>query len=189
MKFNNGLERKRFEAKQASLRKGYQKVGMSEEQILAMYELDLAEFNSNRKYVSHMQPISGTDFENDEDSNAETGQNPLFEKFGEALSINLFEEQEHSRFWWVEEIDDIFLSSRLKMLSEVDLELLTLLTFDGYSEKQAASILGISDRTVRRKLASMKLFLKKTPKVSAFCPSRWLPIEGSKTPYRNSSAD
>lgn len=161
MGFNNGLERKKFEAKQEALRKEYQKAGMSEEQILAMYESDLAEFNSIRKYVSHTQPISGADFDTDADSNAETGRNPLFEKFGDAFSINLSQEQGYSRFWWVEEIDDPFLASKIKMLSKVDMELLTLLMFDGYSKKQAAVILGVTDRTVRRKLASLKIFFKK----------------------------
>lgn len=104
---------------------------------------------------------SGADFDTDADSNAETGRNPLFEKFGDTLSINLSQEQGYSRFWWVEEIDDPFLASKIKMLSKVNIELLTLLMFDGYSEKQAALILGVSDRTVRRKLASLKLFFKK----------------------------
>ena len=41
MKWNNGYERKRFEANQKKLAEEYRKAGMTEEQIKAMYEFDL----------------------------------------------------------------------------------------------------------------------------------------------------
>lgn len=78
MAFNNGLERKRFESKQKALHEEYNKLGMSEEQIQTLYEYDLADFNSNRRFITHTQSINLADLEEDEDSSAESGRNPLF---------------------------------------------------------------------------------------------------------------
>ena len=48
MAWNNGLERKKFEAEQAKLTAEYRAAGMSEEQIQKMYEFDLGVFHGNR---------------------------------------------------------------------------------------------------------------------------------------------
>ena len=160
MGFNNGLERKRFEAKQKALRAEYEKHGMSEEQIQKLYEYDLADFNSDRRYITHTQPINLADLETDEDARAESGRNPLFEKFREALSVSDNEKLSNSRCGWIEEINDPRLAEKLKRLSPDDLELLTLLVFDGYSQMEIAQIRGVSQGSVSQKIGTIKKLLK-----------------------------
>ena len=98
------------------MRAEYEKHGMSEEQIQTLYDYDLAAFNSDRKYITHTQPINLADLEAVEDGNAESGRNPLFEKFREALSVSDNEKLSHSRCGWIEEIDDPRLAEKLKKL-------------------------------------------------------------------------
>ncbi len=156
MSFNNGLERKRFEAKQKALRAEYEKLGMSEGKIRALYELDLAEFNSDRKYSTHTQQMNPADLEADEDGNAESGRNPLFEKFRAVLSVNDPEKLSHFRYGWIDEIDNPALAANLKKLSLEDKELLTLLAIDGYSQVEAAEKLGTTKQNINNKLSRLK---------------------------------
>ena len=160
MAFNNGLERKRFEAKQKALRAEYERLGMSEEQIQKLYEYDLADFNSNRKNITHTQPMNLAELEADEDTNAESGRNPLFEKFKEALSVNDNGKLSQSRYGWIEEIDDPKLAEKLKNLSQDDLELLSLFVFDGYSQTEIAKIRGVSQGSVSQKISTIKKLLR-----------------------------
>ena len=55
MKWNNAKERKEFIKKQNKLHKEYLAAGMTEEQIKAIYEYDISEFNSNRRENEHTQ--------------------------------------------------------------------------------------------------------------------------------------
>ena len=48
MGFNNGLERKKFEARWSRLRVEYAASGMDENMITAMYEFDRQTFNSDQ---------------------------------------------------------------------------------------------------------------------------------------------
>lgn len=54
MSWNNGLERKKFEKRQAILAEQYRLVGMTEQQIQQMNEFDLAVFRSERIYYTHI---------------------------------------------------------------------------------------------------------------------------------------
>ena len=160
MSFNNGLERKRFESKQKTLREEYNRLGMSEEKIKALYEYDLTDFNSNRRFITHTQSINLADLEADEDGNAESGRNPLFEKFRDVLSVDNSEELLQSRHDWVEKIDDPKLAKKLKKLSHDDLELLTLFAFDGYSQNEIAAFFSVSQQAISKRINRIKKYLK-----------------------------
>lgn len=84
MAWNNGLERKKFEAEQAKLAAEYRAAGMSEEQIQQMYEFDLSVFNSNRRFAEHTQQFPESPFEDGDE-----GQSPLYERFPEALTVSI----------------------------------------------------------------------------------------------------
>ena len=72
MEFNNGLERRKFNAEWEKSKKKYIEAGMSEEAINEIYEFDLKVFNSSRKYAVHTQPSidENIDAENDPESAA-----------------------------------------------------------------------------------------------------------------------
>ena len=64
-------------------------------------------------------------------------------------------------YWWIEEIEDEELAYRVKCLSSDEIEMLTLLAFDGYTQAEAAKKMGIPYRTFKFKLRNIKNFLRK----------------------------
>ena len=62
MAWINGLERKRFNEEQKRLAEQYRAAGMTEEQIEQMYQFDLVEFNSRRRFSEHTQQFSVASF-------------------------------------------------------------------------------------------------------------------------------
>ena len=156
MSWNNRYERKKFEAKQKKQAEEYRKLGMTEEQIKEMYEFDLAQFNSNRRYHMHTQPIQVEEF----DKNAcEESDNSLIKYFSEELTSTIDDLSEHSRYWWIEEIEDSIMAQRLKLLSDEDIELLTKRVMDGFSQAELAKVYGISQKNICKKLNRIKKFL------------------------------
>ena len=79
MKWNNGKERKKFEAEQARLREQYIVAGMTEEQIQAMYDYDLSVLNGNRREARHTQKLDLKAFD---EKDTDDGQNPFNESTG-----------------------------------------------------------------------------------------------------------
>ena len=105
MKFNYGLERKRFEREWNKLRQQYLKAGMDEYAVEEMYAFDLAVFNDTRVIAKWEQPFIGDTDTGDED------ESPLLLKFSEQLSKNDDYFSEASRFSWMEQISDEALAS------------------------------------------------------------------------------
>ena len=84
MAWINGLERKRFNEEQKRLAEQYRAAGMTEEQIEQMYQFDLVEFNSRRRFSEHTQQFSENAFEESDDDKS-----PLLEKYLAQLSTSL----------------------------------------------------------------------------------------------------
>lgn len=158
MSWNNGYERKKFEARQKKQAEEYKAQGMTEEQIKAMYEFDLEQYKSDRRYHLHTQPFSSSDFDDGEDDDSES---TLLNKFFDELTVTIDSSSEQSRYWWIEEIEDEELAYRVKCLSSDEIEMLTTLAFDGYTQAEAAKKMGIPYRTFKFKLHNIKDFLKK----------------------------
>lgn len=156
MSWNNGYERAKFEAKQKKQAKEYRKLGMSEEQIKAMYEFDLEQFKSDRRFYMHTQAFDPIDFDEKEDDDEKLS---IFEKFADVLTTSIDDSSEKSRYWWVEEIDNPLLSIKLKKLSKEDLELLTKYVFDGYTQKDLSDIYGINQKNISKKIKRITNFL------------------------------
>lgn len=146
MSWNNSSERQRFEKAQRKQAKKYKELGMSEEQIRAMYEFDLKQFQSNRRFYSHNVSLEPNHFDDDEDDNA--------------TIIDLDVSGEHSRLWWIEEIDNELLASRVKLLSENDQMLLSMCVVDDLSHVEISEIIGISRQAVDKRFKKIELFLK-----------------------------
>ena len=58
MSWNNGYETKKFEARQKKQAEEYRALGMTEEQIQAMYEFDLEQFKSERRHTQYASSLS-----------------------------------------------------------------------------------------------------------------------------------
>ena len=155
MAWNNGKERKKFEAQQARLKNYYLANGMTEEQILALQEFDKQEFKSRRRYVMHTQSFDFEAFEGE----ADEGQNPLYDKFLEALSVTE-EYISEERFGWFEEIENPKLAKSLKQLTEEEKELLTEWIVDGLTQKEMADNFKVNQGTISRRIEALKKFFK-----------------------------
>ena len=157
MSWNNGYERRTFEAEQKKLAEEYRALGMSEEKIQAMYEFDLAQFNSKRRYYMHTQEFSTSDFEEGESDDSES---TLLHKFFDELTVTIEYGSYSSRYWWIEEIEDEELAGRVRKLTAEEIEMLTLVAFEGYSQVDAAEKMGIPYRTFKHKMQKIKIFLR-----------------------------
>ena len=156
MGWNNAYETKKFEAKQKKQAEEYRALGMTEEQIQAIYEFDLEQFKSERRNRMHIQQFTSSDFDEGEDDDSES---TLYDKFFDELTCSIETLGGKSRYWWVEEIDNQKLAERVKMLSEEDLELLTKSIVDGYNQTQLAEIYGIAQKNISKKLKRIKKFI------------------------------
>ena len=76
------------------------------------------------------------------------------------LTVSIEDSGCKSRYWWGEEIENEELAHKVKSLSSEEVEMLTLLTFEGLSQAEAARIMGIPYRTFKYKLRGLKVFLK-----------------------------
>ena len=155
MGFNYGLEKKNFDSQWAVTRKQYEDAGMSREAIQAMYDYDWSVFNANRSYQNHTQEIAAPSFEQSEESYS-----PLMNKYQEAISVTDHYCETNSRFAWVGKIEDEQLLSALESLSELDLKILTLYVYAGYTESEIASALESKRITIHKRIERMTMFLK-----------------------------
>lgn len=160
MGFNHGLERRRFEARWSRLRVEYAANGMEESTIAEMYEFDLREFNSNRRYAEHTQAISRQEFSDDGDT-ANEDSSPLLMKFFEAFTTKTSDSCQFERNGWIEEIEDEGLWKGVSKLSDGDRELLTLYIFYGYTLSEIAKRSGVTQPAISKKLSRIRKFLTK----------------------------
>lgn len=151
MGWNNGKERAKFERRQAKLREQYRAVGMTDEQIQAMYDYDKSIHNSNRRKAIHTQRLDLCAL----DGEADDGQNPLIEKFADKLTVEL-DISEVSRFAWLEEIEDDGVVRIIKNLPMQDIELLTKIVVDKFTLTEIARMENITQQAVSKKFQKIK---------------------------------
>ena len=155
MEFNNGNERRKLNAKWESLRVQYRKAGMSEEAIQAMYDYDWSVFNANRSYQNHTQEMAAPSFEQSEESYS-----PLMDKYQKAISVTDHYCETKSCFTWIGEIENERVLAALENLSELDLKILTLYVYAGYTESEIAMTLESKRITIHKRIERMTMFLK-----------------------------
>ena len=156
MGFNNGFERKKFEAKWKKLRKEYAEAGMREEAIQEMYEFDLKAFNRQRADTTREQPLIGSmcsDIEKEDQSKS-----ALLKKFEEALVVTDTYSTQPDRFRWIDEIQNEKLYSIIVELPTRDKEFLTYLV-EGYTREEIAKMRGIKVQSVNKKITKFKNLL------------------------------
>ena len=157
MSWNNGYERKKFELLQQRLAVKYRELGMAEEQIKAIYKFDLEQFKSERRFYTHTVSFEPNEFDPYEDAEDKS---PLLNLFSAVLTTSIDSSEAHSRFWWIEELDDAELIKRVKLLSEDDRELLTLYVFDGYNQAALAGLFNVSQQCISKRIKKFeKIFL------------------------------
>ena len=117
-------------------------------------KFDMEEFRSERTYRRHTQPLETCVFEEDDNDESD---NALLQKFIDVLSYNAeIDDCMGTRYWWIDLIEDFKIVGIIKTLPKIDIELITLIVFEGYSQTDAASILQITDRAVRAHWSKIK---------------------------------
>ena len=154
MSFNNGNERRKLNAKWEQLRVQYREAGMSKEAIQAMYEFDLGVLNSERAYDANT--VAVCDGEDDVDARKASD----LKQYEAAITVTDTYHETKSRFEWIGEIENERLLSALEKLSEDDLKLLTLYTYEGYTVAEISKVYGVSRPTISIKIKRITKFLK-----------------------------
>ncbi len=151
MAFNYGLEKKKFDEEWARTAKFYAEQGMSQEAIQQMYEYDWTVFKKERNEALHSQPMvpnTETDMEHSDGPEV-----LLPRKYLDRFSSEYDTCASHSRYWWLEEIEDPRLIAGLKRLSEEDIYLLTIRFVEGHTQDECADILHISQVAINKRLS------------------------------------
>ena len=155
MAWNDAKERAKFEAQQKRQAEEYRKKGIRNKDIKAMYEFDLVVYKLNRSHHTRTQALI---LEESCDEEFEI-HSELLGRFLKSFTVTDDDSLYHSRYWWVEEIDNPELARKLKMLSKNDLELLTLFVFDGYTQEEIAEKYGTTKQNINKKIKRIKIFL------------------------------
>ena len=137
MAYNYAREKRKFDAEWKRKALWYRKEGMSEEDIEAMYRFDLVQFNRDRAYESRRRPL-------------------------ETACGSCYVQEPIERYNWIDEVSDQQLAERLRKLSKSDIELLTLLIYDGLSQTEAADILDRKQYDISRQFARILKSLSET---------------------------
>ncbi len=159
MSWNNGYERRKFEARQKNQAEIYRANGMTEEQIKEMYEFDLAQLNSDRSYYRHTQQLTTSDFNEGEDDDSES---TLLNRFFDELTVSMEKSGDPSRYWWIEEINNSKLVKAIKRMTPVQIEMLTHVVVDGFGQAEIAEIMEVSQSAISQRFSTIKKILKTT---------------------------
>lgn len=159
MGFNNGLERRKFEAMWKKLRVEYAAAGMDEAAIEEMYQFDLDTFRSDRRYGEHTQAMPSQQFDDDGDTPDESN-SALLVKFFDSFAVMPRDTDEGNRYGWLDEVESAEVVSALRSLSPQQVEILTLVAFEGYSATEAGKLLGMTQQGVSWHIGRMKKILK-----------------------------
>lgn len=155
MSFNKGYELKKFEAHWEKLRIEYAAAGMTEDAIQKMYDYDRQQFNSERTFIERTQEFTAPAYESSEEEAS-----PLMLRYQEAITTTDTYHETKSKFAWIGEIENERLLAALESLSELDLKILTLYVYGGYTESEIASALESKRITIHKRIERMTMFLK-----------------------------
>lgn len=155
MAFYYAKEKREFDREWEQLRREYEAAGMSEQDIQALYDFDWQWFCSRRRFINHTQslPAETIDGENSQ------AQSSLLRKFA-SFTISLDESQIGGRYGWIEEVEDSQLLDKLRRLSADDLELLTLIAIEGYTQVEIAQLRSCSKNAISKKFIRIKKSLE-----------------------------
>lgn len=154
MGFHYFYEKCKFELEWEQLEQEYAAAGMEETAISLMKLFDWQWFCSRRVYENHVQ-----DFPSEAMSD-ETANSILLQKFA-ALSVSFDLEDLNGRYDWIETIEDRKLYQNLCSLTYADLELLTLIVIDGYTQAEIARLYGCSRNSIYKRMKKIKKILRR----------------------------
>ena len=159
MSWNDGYERKKFNARIKKEIIEYKATGMTEEQITAIVSLDEDQYRSERRYHMHTQEFCESDF--DDDDGGDNGKSPLYEKYMEQLTVSIDDEKSTAnRYGWLDDIGNAEMYVALSSMSEERVDLLTSVVFEGKSMTEIAKEKGLSVSAITQRMGTIKKYLR-----------------------------
>lgn len=159
MSWNDGYERKKFNARIKKEIIEYKALGMTEEQIAAIVRLDEDQYRSERRYHMHTQEFCESDF--DDDDGGDNGKSPLYEKYMEQLTVSIDDEKSATnRYGWLDDIENVEMYVALSSMSEERVDLLTSVVFEGKSMTEIAKEKGLSVSAITQRMGTIKKYLR-----------------------------
>lgn len=159
MSWNDGYERKKFNARIKKEIIEYKALGMTEEQIAAIVRLDEDQYRSERRYHMHTQEFCESDF--DDDDGGDNGKSPLYEKYMEQLTVSIDDEKSTAnRYGWLDDIGNAEMYVALSSMSEERVDLLTSVVFEGKSMTEIAKEKGLSVSAITQRMGTIKKYLR-----------------------------
>lgn len=156
MSFIYGREKAHFDKEWKKLKEQYTVAGMAENAIQELYEFDLSWFRMRRIYENHIVMLPDVEID---DYNSATRSN-LYKRYAQ-LTSDFDDYAFYSRYDWVETISDVKIVKNIKKLSNEDLELLTLIVIEGYSQREIANKLNCSQNAVSKRLIRIRRILSR----------------------------
>ena len=140
MHFNDGYERKKFIKEHEKMRKEYRKAGMSDDEIDEIFLYDWDRYKEQRNYCLH---------------------NRYIEEYEEFESISTEEAFYLRAENWHQAIENVNLYLGIMSLNDEQRYIIWLYAFEGLTQKEIASYLGISRSAVRNRLKVIRKTIKK----------------------------
>ena len=157
MGYQVGHEIRKMEKEWEKLRVDYKAAGMSEEAIAQMYEFDKSALKSNRRFYEKAVLCHDYHIENsDGDAVKNEMSSQVKRRNLDALTAEPAEVGESHKFDWLHRIECERLHKYLANLPEKSKEIVTLLAFGNYSQKEVADWLGISAPSLSNRLSVIK---------------------------------
>ena len=153
MRFNYGLEKKKFDARWRKLYEEYIQAGWDEESIQLMYEFDYEEFKRERVFCAHNQYLD--EIIRDGDGLEDTRLSNIFGEIS-SYSTEMPTNPDQSRYGWLEEIEDRELYNILNSLPEDSLELITQLAIDELRQVDIAIQVGVTRAAIAKKVRKLR---------------------------------
>ena len=157
MTFNYTSEKRKFDNAWAKLAKTYAEAGMAPDAIKKMYEYDWKVFKAARIEALHTQEFIIPESVDEDMSECES---PLFERFQNILSSEYDTLGNHSRFWWIEELENPCLTIGIPLLTDDDKEILTLYLIEGFTEAEIAKRMDTYQVKISRRLRKIFSYFK-----------------------------
>ena len=149
MSFNYGQEKRKFEKEWAKTAAWYARAGMDKDSIEEIRRFDWNLFCKERTYSNHTQVLPN------EIADESDERSVLFQKY-EVLSVTFSESDFHERYDWIQAIENQKITSKLRQLSNEDLELLTLLVIYERTQREIAALFGISQVGILKRIERVK---------------------------------
>ena len=163
MSFNKGYELKKFEAHWEKLRIEYAAAGMAGDAIQKMYDYDRQQFNSERTCIERTQEFTAPAYESSEEEAS-----PLMLRYQEAITTTDTYHETKRSFAWIGEIENERLLSALETLSDLDLKILTLYAYDGYTESEIARALESKRITIHKRIERITMLFEEVLNLFSF---------------------